>query len=81
MAMGSQIKTEKLRYKAVQKLFGRSISVRDPQLLSILIRKAASAGGQVVEFNTGRRSCCKCAYAGKSTRSDSRNAFMLATAV
>ncbi|NMP24100.1 RNA-guided endonuclease TnpB family protein [Sulfobacillus harzensis] len=53
MAQGTTIKTEKLSYKAFQKRFGRSISVRAPKLfLSILTRKAESAGGQVIEFNT-----------------------------
>ncbi len=50
---GVTIKTEKLSYKAFQKRFGRSISVRAPKLfLTILTRKAESAGGQVIEFNT-----------------------------
>ncbi|MDA8194675.1 MAG: hypothetical protein M0Z53_11865, partial [Thermaerobacter sp.] len=53
LAHGILIKTEKLSYKAFQKMFGRSISVRAPKLfLTILTRKAESAGGQVVEFNT-----------------------------
>jgi len=53
MAMGVQIKTEKLSYKAFQKRFGRAISVRAPKLfLSILTRKAESAGGKVDEFST-----------------------------
>ncbi|RIV18376.1 transposase [Alicyclobacillaceae bacterium I2511] len=53
MAMGTHIKTEKLNYKAFQKTFGRSIGVRAPKLfLSILTRKAESAGGKVEEFST-----------------------------
>ena len=53
LGLGVFIKTEKLSYKAFQKRFGRSISVRAPKLfLSILIRKAESAGGQVIEFST-----------------------------
>ena len=53
IARGIVIKTEKLSYKAFQKMFGRSISVRAPKLfLTILTCKAESAGGQVVEFNT-----------------------------
>ncbi len=53
IAQGVTIKTEKLSYKAWQKIFGRSISVRAPGLLeSILTRKAESAGGQVIAFNT-----------------------------
>jgi transposase len=53
MSIGSHIHTEKLSYKAFQKMYGRSISVRAPQLfLSILTRKAESAGGSVEEFST-----------------------------
>ncbi len=53
IAQGVIIKTEKLSYKAFQKMFGRSISVRAPKLfLAILTRKAESAGGQVMESNT-----------------------------
>ena len=53
LAQGAIILTEKLSYKAFQKRWGRSISIRAPRLfLTILIRKAESAGGQVIEFNT-----------------------------
>ena len=53
LAQGSTILTEKLSYNAFQKRWGRSISVRAPRLfLSLLTRKAESAGGQVIEFNT-----------------------------
>ncbi len=53
IAIGTKIKTEKLSYKAFQKLFGRSIGIRAPKtFLSILTRKAESAGGQVEEFGT-----------------------------
>ena len=53
IAIGIHIHTEKLSYKAFQKMFGRSISVRAPKLfLSILTRKAESAGGSVEEFST-----------------------------
>jgi len=53
LAIGVDIRTEKLSFKAFQKMYGRSISVRAPRtLVSILSRKAESAGGQVYEFNT-----------------------------
>ncbi|MFX4302321.1 RNA-guided endonuclease TnpB family protein [Alicyclobacillus tolerans] len=53
IAIGPHIKTEKLSYKAFQKMYGRSISVRAPRLfLFILTRKAESAGGSVKEFST-----------------------------
>ncbi len=51
LAMGKRIKTEKLSYRAFQRQYGRSVSVRAPGLfLSILRRKAESAGGEVIEF-------------------------------
>ncbi|WP_181362800.1 RNA-guided endonuclease TnpB family protein [Sulfoacidibacillus thermotolerans] len=53
IAIGTRINTEKLSYKAFQKMFGRSIGVRAPKLfLSILTRKAESAGGGVEKFST-----------------------------
>jgi transposase len=53
LAVGKYILTEKLSFKAFQKMFGRSISVRAPKLfLSILTRKAESAGGSMEEFST-----------------------------
>ncbi|WP_258112525.1 transposase [Alicyclobacillus sp. SP_1] len=53
LAVGKYILTEKLSYKAFQKMFGRSMSVRAPKrFLSILTRKAESAGGSVEEFST-----------------------------
>jgi hypothetical protein len=53
LAVGKYILTEKLSYKAFQKMFGRSMSVRAPKrFLSILTRKAESAGGSVEEFCT-----------------------------
>jgi putative transposase len=53
LAIGADIRTEKLSFKAFQRMYGRSIAVRAPRMfLSILTRKAESAGGQVYEFNT-----------------------------
>ena len=53
LAIGKYIHTEKLSFKAFQKLFGRSISVRAPKMfLSMLQRKAESAGGSFEEINT-----------------------------
>ncbi len=50
---GIVFQTERLSYRAWQKLFGRSIGIRAPkQFLTILTRKAESAGGQVIEFRT-----------------------------
>ena len=53
LGLGNCIQTEKLSYKGWQKNFGRSAKVRAAGMfVSLIIRKAASAGGQVVELNT-----------------------------
>jgi len=53
LAMGKQVRTEKLSYRAFQRQYGSSVRVRAPGMfLSILRRKAESAGGSVVEFPT-----------------------------
>jgi len=53
LEMGNQIKTEKVSYKAWQKMFGRSVQFRAPgTFVALLRRKAESAGGGVDEFPT-----------------------------
>ena len=53
LELGINIKTEKLSYKAFQKLFGKSVSRRAPGMfVSTLRRKAENAGGKVTEFST-----------------------------
>jgi putative transposase len=53
LGLGNLIQTEKLSYKGLQKNFGRSAKVRAPGMfVSLLKRKAESAGGKVVELNT-----------------------------
>lgn len=53
LAMGHIIRTEKLSYKAFQRMYGKSVGFRAPgTFLSILRRKAASASGAVEEFLT-----------------------------
>ncbi len=55
LVMGRIIKTEKLSYRALQRQYGRSVGVRAPGMfMAILRRKAASAGGKVVEFPAHR---------------------------
>src|SRR5258708_337372 len=50
---GNIIKTEKLSYRAFQKMYGRSVGFRAPGLfVAHLRRKAANAGAEVYEFNT-----------------------------
>ncbi len=51
LALGRFVKLERVPYRAYQRRFGRSVSLRAPGLfVSTLRRKAASAGGGVHEF-------------------------------
>ena len=53
LLIGNQILMEKLSYKSLQKNYGKSVGARAPGLfVSILRRKAESAGGYVKEFST-----------------------------
>jgi hypothetical protein len=53
LALASTIKLEKLSYKAFQRMYGRSVGKRAPgRFVEMLRRKAASAGGAVIEFDT-----------------------------
>jgi hypothetical protein len=53
LAMGNFVKTEKLSYKAFQKMFGRSVGARAPGMfVAMLRRKAVASGGIVHEFST-----------------------------
>lgn len=54
LALGDTIQLEKLSYRSFQRAFGNSVSFRGPGLfVAHLRRKAANAGGGVVEFATG----------------------------
>lgn len=53
LAQGSTIKTEKISYQAFQKMYGKSVGKRAPGMfVEMLRRKAANAGGAVIEFST-----------------------------
>lgn len=53
LRLGNVVKTEKLSYRAWQKLYGRSVKVKAPAtFIAGLKRKAESAGGQLIELNT-----------------------------
>jgi len=53
LKLGTNIITEKLSYKAFQKLYGRSVSKSAPGMfISRLSRKAENAGGKVFDFST-----------------------------
>ncbi len=81
LARGATIHAERLSYKAFQKRFGRSIGVRASKgFLSILTRKAESAGGQVIEFNPWTRPCRKPVSAGGARPSDCPRAYIAVSA-
>jgi Transposase and inactivated derivatives len=53
VAMGNTVMAEKLSYKAFQRMFGKSARDRAPgEFMHHLRHKAASAGGEVIEFPT-----------------------------
>ena len=53
LAMDRVVKMKKVPYRAFERQSGRSVSVRAPRMfVSILRRKAESAGGNVIEFPT-----------------------------
>lgn len=53
LSHGTIIKSEHLSYKSFQKNYGRSVKVRAPGMfVSLLRRKAESAGGAVVDLHT-----------------------------
>ena len=53
VAMGHTVMAEQLSYKAFQRMFGKSVRDRAPgEFMAHLRRKAASAGGEVIEFST-----------------------------
>jgi hypothetical protein len=55
LGLGNVVQTEKLSYKAFQKMFGRSSKVRAlGALMAQIQRKAESAGGEFVDLNTWR---------------------------
>lgn len=55
VGLGTVINTEALSYKAFQRSFGRSVKVRAPGMfIEHLTRKAARAGGKLVELDTRR---------------------------
>jgi putative transposase len=53
LRMGNVFKFEKLSYRALQRMFGKSVNTRAPGMFfQELARKAESAGGEVLEFPT-----------------------------
>ena len=53
--IGCEVKTEKLSYKAFQRRWGKAVGMRAPGMfISKLRRKAENAGGELIEFSTGK---------------------------
>jgi hypothetical protein len=74
LSQGIFIRTEKLSYKSFQKDYGRSVGFRAPGMfVSLLRRKAESAGGFLEEFST-YKTClsqtCQCGKRKKKKLSD-----------
>ena len=73
LRLGNLIHTEKVSYKAWQKLYGKSISHQAPSAFeSILTRKAESLGGGTTKINTYQTALsqhCICAEKEKKTLS------------
>ena len=66
LSLGVHIKTEKLSYRAMQKTFGKSVGVRAPGMfVSMLQRKAESAGGEVYAFNTRTTALSQVCHCGE----------------
>ena len=67
--LGIIVKTEKLSYKAFQRMFGKSVGRRAPGLFVEKLRyKAANAGGEVIEFNTRTTSLSQTCHCGKKQK-------------
>ncbi len=74
ISMGDEIKLEKLSYRAFQKMFGKSVGMRAPGMfVSMLKRKAVSAGVSVTEFptrTTKLSQVCLCGQVKKKSLSE-----------
>lgn len=73
-SLGNDIQLEKLSYRAFQRIYGKSIGMRAPGMfVSLLKRKAASAGVLVTEFptrTTKLSQVCLCGQVKKKSLSD-----------
>jgi len=73
-SLGNEIKLEKLSYRAFQRMFGKSIGMRAPGMfVSLLKRKAVSAGVSVTEFpthSTKLSQVCQCGQVKKKLLSE-----------
>jgi transposase len=69
LALGKNIKTEKVSVKAWQKNFGKSIGFKSPaSFQSELIRKAENAGGTVLMFSTRKTALSQTCLCGNQQK-------------
>lgn len=69
LTIGKTVRLEKLSYKSLQKQYGKSVSFRAPGMfLEKLIRKAESAGGEVIEFPAQRHRLSQACHCGSMTK-------------
>ena len=71
LAMGDDIRLENINYRAWQKMFGKSVGHHAPGMfVTILKRKAESAGGSVTEVPVSHRlsQTCHCGNVEKKSR-------------
>jgi len=66
LQIGTHIKTEKLSYKAFQKLYGSSVGLRAPGMfIEKLRRKAENAGGKLEDINTRSTKLSQACHCGR----------------
>ena len=75
LAMGNDIRLEKVSYRAFQRQFGRSVGFRGPGMfVTLLKQKAASAAATVTEFSTHNtrlsQTCHQCGKVEKKPLSE-----------
>jgi transposase len=71
LAHGKKIRMEKLSYRAFQRDFGRSVAHRAPGLfVSLLRRKAESAGGSIEEFCPYKTALSQTCHCGERKKKD-----------
>jgi hypothetical protein len=69
LSTGIFIRTESLSYKKLQQDFGRSVGFRAPGMfISLLRRKAESAGGFLEEFSTYKTKLSQTCHCGKQKK-------------
>lgn len=66
---GATVRSEKVSYKAWQKLFGRSVNKRAPGMfMNMVSRKAESAGGQLEDINTRKTALSQTCMCGRKKK-------------